>query len=154
VAGVEYFAVAGKTYEMRRFQADDLMEVFESNVVAVKRPEKTLTSHIVVDSGSTPEKEFALACENNDDVHFYIKLPHWFRIETPVGGYTPDWALVYHNERSIYFVAETKNTGGNAVKMDLLRPLEALKIQCGRKHFDEFEDVRFRVVKSLDELVS
>lgn len=33
-------------------------------------------------------------------------------IETPVGTYNPDWALVYKNDQTLYFVAETKDTGG------------------------------------------
>ena len=98
--------------------------------------------------GSGPEKAFAQACENNDDVHFYIKLPRWFEIETPVGSYNPDWALVYKNDQTLYFVAETKETGGKgAVDLSLLRPLEQLKIECGKRHFDQFEQVSFKVVK-------
>jgi type III restriction enzyme len=131
------------------------MEIFESNVIAVQKQEKTLFSHIVIDPSSGPERTFAEACENNDDVHFYIKLPRWFLIETPVGAYNPDWALVYKNDQTLYFVAETKSTGGkDGVNLALLRPLEQLKIECGKRHFRQFEEVRFRVVKNLSELLS
>ncbi len=154
VDGVEYFKVEGLAYEMRRFEGDDLMDVFASNVKAVEKQEKTLFSHIVIDSNSNPERNFAQACEDNDDVLFYIKLPRWFQIETPVGSYNPDWALAYRNDRTLYFVAETKNTGnGDHVRLDLLRPIEELRIECGKRHFKNFEEVQFKVVSSLTELV-
>jgi type III restriction enzyme len=155
VEGVEYVKVDGSVYEMHRFEADNLMDLFEANVMAVAKQEKTLFSHIVIDANSGPERAFAKACEDNDDVHFYIKLPRWFLIETPVGGYNPDWALVYRNDKTLYFVAETKDPGtGKDVNLSLLRPLEQLKIECGKRHFKQFEEVRFRVVRSLSELVS
>lgn len=154
VDGVEYFRVEGLAYEMRRFEGDDLMDVFKSNVVAVEKQEKTLFSHIVIDSNSSPERNFAQACEDNDDVLFYIKLPRWFQIETPVGSYNPDWALAYRNDRTLYFVAETKTTGnGDHVRLDLLRPIEELRIECGKRHFKNFEGVQFKVVSSLTALV-
>ena len=109
----------------------------------------------IIESQSSPEKNFAKACEDNDDVLFYIKLPKWFQIETPVGTYNPDWALAYRNDKTLYFVAETKDTGKKeGVAIDLLRPIEQLKIECGRRHFKNFEEVRFRVVKSLEDLIS
>lgn len=155
VAGVEYFKVDGLAYEMRRFEDGDLMEVFASNARAVEKREKTLFSHIVIDSNSSPERTFAQACEDNEDVLFYIKLPRWFRIETPVGPYNPDWALSYRNDKTLYFVAETKKTGNrDHVQPDLLRPIEALRIECGKRHFKNFEQLRFKVVSSLEELLS
>lgn len=154
VEGVEYFKVDGLAYEMRRFEGDDLMPVFAANVQAVGKQEKTLFSHIVIDSNSGPERTFAQACEDNEDVLFYIKLPRWFQIETPVGPYNPDWALAYRSDTTLYFVAETKKTGNeDHVRLDLLRPIEDLRIECGKRHFKNFEEVRFRVVTSLTELV-
>ena len=154
-SGVKYIKLDDACYEMRRFEADDLMDVFASNVCAVEKQEKTLFSHIVIDSNSGPERLFAQACESNDDVLFYIKLPRWFQIETPVGPYNPDWALAYRNERVLYFVAETKKTGsGEHVQHDLLRPIEDLRIECGKRHFNNFEEVQFKVVTSLEGLVN
>ncbi len=155
VDGVEYLKVDGSVYEMRRFEADDLKEWFESNLFEVGNPGKTLFTHIVIDSDSGPERKFAEDCDANDDVLFYIKLPRWFTIETPVGEYVPDWALAYRNDKVLYFVAETK---GQAAASDasgaLLRPLEQLKIDCGRRHFRNFEKVQFKVVNKLDELIT
>ncbi len=93
-------------------------------------------------------------CVHSDDVSFYIKLPRWFEIDTPVGTYNPDWALSYKNSNTLYFVAETKGGSDSlGVQESLLRPLEQLKIECGKRHFKLFEQVQFRVVKRLDELV-
>lgn len=153
-SGVKYVKLDKAFYEMRRFESDDLMEVFASNVREVKKHEKTLFSHIVIDSNSGSERLFAQACEDNDDVLFYIKLPKWFQIDTPVGTYNPDWALAYKNDQVLYFVAETKNTGGSHIDLGMLRPIEDLKIECGKRHFKNFEEVRFRVVSSLEELMS
>lgn len=154
-SGVKYVKLDDAVYEMRRFERDDLMEVFASNVQAVEKQEKTLFSHIVIDSNSGPERAFAQACEDNTDVLFYIKLPRWFQIETPVGPYNPDWAVAYRNDTTLYFVAETKKTGnGDHVQLDLLRPIEDLRIECGKRHFKNFEQVQFKVVSKLEELVS
>lgn len=153
-SGVKYTKLDDVYYEMRRFENDDLMEVFSANVRAVEKQEKTLFSHIVIDSNSGPERGFAQACEDNEDVLFYIKLPRWFRIDTPVGPYNPDWALAYRNDATLYFVAETKKTGaGDDVRLDLLRPIEDLKIECGKRHFKNFEQVQFKVVSTLEALV-
>jgi type III restriction enzyme len=154
-SGVKYVKLDNAVYEMRCFEHDDLMEVFAANVHAVEKQEKTLFSHIVIDSNSSPERAFAQACEDNDDVLFYLKLPRWFQIETPVGSYNPDWALAYRNDETLYFVAETKRTGeGDHVRRDFLRPIEDLRITCGKRHFENFEQVRFRVVSTLEELVN
>ena len=153
-SGVKYTRLDNVYYEMRRFENDDLMEVFSASVQAVEKQEKTLFSHIIIDSNSGPERAFAQACEDNEDVLFYIKLPRWFRIDTPVGPYNPDWALAYRNDATLYFVAETKKTGtGDHVQLDLLRPIEDLRIECGKRHFKNFEQVQFKVVSTLEELV-
>jgi len=152
-SGVQYVKCDDAVYEMQRFARDDWMEAFSTNVQAVQKQEKTLFSHIVIDSASGPERAFAKACEDNDDVLFYIKLPRWFVLDTPVGKYTPDWAVVWRGDEKLYFVAETKNTGTQQVQMDLLRPLEQLKIECGKRHFKQFESLRFKVVGRPEQLL-
>lgn len=153
VQGVSYRQIGGLTYDCRRFEADDLSTEFASNVHVVQKPGKTLFSHIVIDSNSTPERQFAAECEANDDVLFYLKLPRWFTIETPLGPYNPDWALMYQNDHQLYFVAETKSAKNGRIDIHLLRPIEQMKIKCGEKHFDEFSEIRFKAVASLTELI-
>ena len=63
----------------------------------------------------------------------YVKLPRGFFINTPVGKYTPDWAIAFDKDKvkHVYFVAETK---GDMESLQL-REIEGAKIQCARKHF-------------------
>jgi type III restriction enzyme len=68
----------------------------------------------------------------NKDVKYLIKLPGWFKIETPVGGYNPDWAIMKQNGEVVYMVRETKSTKDQLK----LRTSENDKIKCGRKHFE------------------
>lgn len=64
------------------------------------------------------EARFAQRLEENSCVRLYIKLPAWFRVETPIGMYEPDWALVYepHDEHGdggqphLYLMRETKSS--------------------------------------------
>lgn len=92
---------------------------------------KTLYSHVDVDS--SVERAVARALEANERVKLYVKLPRWFQIETPMGGYSPDWAiLVAHPEHGDYvkLVRETKST----TDKEELRPREQARIDCGRAH--------------------
>lgn len=79
------------------------------------------------------ERKMAEALDGAAEVNIYAKLPKGFFIPTPVGHYSPDWAIVFHEGevRHIYFVAETK---GSLESMDL-RPIEKAKIDCARKLF-------------------
>lgn len=148
VEGIEYKRIAHSEYEMKIFEGEEI-EHYVQNLRTVSKPEKTITDHIVIDSASSPECQFVQDCENNEQVEFYIKLPKSFKIETPVGKYNPDWALIFKNESRLYFVAETKST----LDLSKLRPDERLKIKCGTKHFEKFEDVEFRHVTQLGDLI-
>ncbi len=88
----------------------------------------------------------AADCESNEDVEFYFKLPNWFEITTPIGKYRPDWALVFKGEKKIYFIAETKGF------QQELKGSEAMKIKCGKAHFEKFDDVIYERVSELSEL--
>lgn len=82
----------------------------------------------------------------SDDIDFYFKLPFWFKIQTPIGNYNPDWALIKKNEKTVYFVAETKSAGQE------LKTSERRKIKCGQAHFNEFPGVEYRQVSAVGEL--
>lgn len=70
-----------------------------------------------------------------DEVCVYAKLPKGFKIPTPVGNYSPDWAIAFNKDavKHIFFVAETKGT----MESLELRPIEQAKIRCARKLFNE-----------------
>ncbi len=83
----------------------------------------------------------------NDYVRLFVKLPSWFKIDTPIGPYNLDWAFVTAHDEKPYFVRETK---GTLVSEDR-RTKENQKIVCGKKHFDTL-GVDYDVVTSLSEV--
>ena len=87
------------------------------------------------------------------DVKLYIKLPDWFTVDTPIGTYNPDWAIVMEDPDSsgkdkLYLVRETKDT----TKLAELRPDERRKIECGKKHFEDALGVSYKVVTEVKQL--
>lgn len=155
VNGIKYERIAGQSYEMTLFESEEI-ESYIENMIQVKNQEKTLYNYVLIDSLSTPERTFAQECETRDDVLFYIKLPSWFLVKTPIGNYNPDWALIKQEDgeqKKVYFVAETKDPKA-AKDKTLLRESERMKIKCGEKHFAEFsnEEVQYKVVGSLGDL--
>ncbi len=108
---------------------------------------KSVFDHVVYDSDV--EAEFARSFELSDDVKVYAKLPGWFKIDTPLGSYNPDWAVLVEMDghERLYFVVESK--GG--LFTDALRPTEQAKIDCGREHFKALgTDARFTVANNYD----
>lgn len=77
----------------------------------------------------------------------FVKLPCWFRIDTPIGPYNPDWAFVTEREERLYFVRETKSTSDDEAR----RTRENQKTACGKRHFEALE-VDFDVVTRLSEV--
>lgn len=147
INGIKYEKINGKIYEMKLFE-DQEIEGYKQSLYKVIDQEKTLYNYIEFDSDI--EKKFATDCDANENIEFYIKLPNWFKINTPIGTYNPDWALIYKNENKIYFVAETK---GNSNDLEL-RKKEEIKIECGKAHFKEFDDVEFKKIKNLSDLIN
>lgn len=108
--------------------------------------QKSVYHHIVFDSDV--EENFARSFELSDDVQVHAKLPSWFKIDTPLGSYNPDWAVLVEadGQQRLYFVVESK--GG--LLPDALRPAEQARIDCGRKHFQALNsDVRFKVANDF-----
>ncbi|MDD5063357.1 MAG: DEAD/DEAH box helicase family protein [Phycisphaerae bacterium] len=148
VYGIKYEKIGNSYWDQMLFDNEELSGYFE-DLFEVKKKEKTVYDYIQTDSNI--EKDFARECEKRDDIKFYLKLPFWFKIETPLGTYNPDWALVYEGDKKVYFVAETKGTNN----IDELAPAERYKIICGKRHFEQFEDVKFQApVKSLKDVIS
>ncbi len=71
----------------------------------------------------------------------FFKIPKRFKIDTPLGTYNPDWAVLYdkNGEERLYFVLETKGT----TELFDLRTPERLKIHCGKQHFEALDGVEF-----------
>lgn len=100
------------------------------------------------------ERRFVKDLDSAAEVCVYAKLPKGFSIPTPVGNYSPDWAIAFHDGtvKHIFFIAETKGT------MDSLdiRPIEKAKISCARKLFNEIstDNVVYHDVDSYQNLLN
>jgi len=42
-----------------------------------------------VEYDSAIEREFAKQLDEREDIRLFVKLPGWFKVETPVGTYNP-----------------------------------------------------------------
>jgi len=166
VNGIEYHEIEGCHYEMKLLEEVSetyLSGLFPPSADSDIRLEKTFLQAqeignmgdmtgepfgcVLVDS--TPETNFAKDCQISEEVKFFFKLPKSFKIDTPLGTYNPDWAMVFENDKQIYFVVETKSTLVESER----RSSENLKIRCGRQHFALRKDVRFAVATEFREVV-
>lgn len=99
------------------------------------------------------ERVFAQDLDTAEEVCVYAKLPKGFAIPTPVGNYSPDWAIAFNEGavKHIYFVAETKGT----MESLQLRPIEQAKISCAKKLFNKLStsNVKYHDVDSYQSLL-
>ena len=81
------------------------------------------------------EKPFAVELDQAEEIKVFARLPAKFKIDTPLGSHSPDWAYVQEieSEHRVYFATETKGGGNNDIQM---RPAEQGKIGCAIKHFE------------------
>lgn len=114
--------------------------------------EKNLFNYLVYDSDV--EKKFAEELDSNNDVSVYVKLPKGFYINTPVGKYNPDWAIVFNEGevKHIYFVAETKGSMSSLQ----LKSIEQAKIKCAAVHFEKISSgsIKYDVVDNYQSLLN
>lgn len=106
----------------------------KNGVVAAPEGGTNLFDHVIYDS--KVERDFAAQLENfSDTVKLFTKLPRRFRVRTPVGEYSPDWAIVYDDNGTerLYLVRETKGT----TNLDDLDWDEAMRIRFARRHFEK-----------------
>ena len=148
IDGITYTKQTGKSYSfVDIFDLESNSEVFaylDKNAVKV---EHSLYDHIIYDNSGT-EKDFAQELDNDNEVKLFFKIPDKFKIPTPIGNYTPDWAVYVEteNEKKLYFVIETK---GSTNYLNL-RDSESIKIKCGKKHFEALgQDIAFDVAKKF-----
>jgi type III restriction enzyme len=144
VDGVKYERLPAGTpdseWEMVLFKNEELV-----NYLTSLRVGKSVYEYVEYDS--EVEREFAKRLDEREDIKLFVKLPRWFEIETPVGKYNPDWAVVKEDGQTLYLVRETKGTK-DFLK---LRTDETDKVRCGEKHFEAL-NVSFKVVMNADEV--
>lgn len=147
VDGISYHKIGdAEYYSQELFQNEELFGYIKSNL---KESEKTPYDYVIYDSGV--ESRLAGEFENSDNISVYAKLPNWFKIDTPLGTYNPDWAILWKDEEEekLYLVVESKGSTG----LFDLRPKEQGKIDCGKKHF-EVLDTKMIVATELGDVIS
>ncbi len=128
ISGIKYERIAGQFYDMMFFETKEL-ESYTSKMITVN---KSVYDYVVYDSAV--ESKFAAELDGREDIKLFIKLPAWFKIETPLGTYNPDWAIVQQKngeDAKLYLVRETKSADNF---MGISEP-ERNKILCGNRHF-------------------
>ncbi len=131
---------SGAEWEMLLFKNEELI-----NYLSAVPVNHSVYEYVVYDS--EVEREFAQRLDERDDIKLFVKLPGWFQIDTPLGKYNPDWAILKDDGQAFYLVRETKGTR-DFLK---LRTSEADKVRCGQRHFDEL-GVPFAVAVTADEV--
>lgn len=119
---------------------------------------KSIQDYVFTDGyaadGQSGERKFAEALDAANEVVVYAKLPKGFHIPTPVGNYSPDWAIAFQEGtvKHVYFVAETK---GSMSTLDL-KPIEQAKINCAKEafHLLKDQDVIYDCVDGFDTLIN
>lgn len=148
---ITYDKIEG-TYDSSIFTA----EKHSQNIDKAFQATKHIQDYVFTDGTAekSVERKFAENLDGADEVCVYAKLPKGFSIPTPVGNYSPDWAIAFYEGtvKHIYFIAETKGT----MESLNLRPVEKAKISCARKLFNEIstENVVYHDVDSYQSLLN
>lgn len=151
VEHITYNQIEGE-YDSSIFTAEKSSQSFDKAF----RAERAIQDYVFTDGSAeeSVERRFVEDLDSADEVCVYAKLPKGFHIPTPVGNYSPDWAIAFKEGtvQHIFFVAETKGT------MDSLnlRPIEQAKISCAKKLFNEMStgNVKYHDVDSYENLLN
>lgn len=151
VEHISYDQIEGE-YDSAIFTAEKNTQPFDKAFLA----KKAIQDYVFTDGSAEKsiERRFAEDLDAAEEVCVYAKLPRTFQIPTPVGNYSPDWAIAFYEGtvKHIFFVAETKGT----MESLNLRPIEQAKISCARKLFNEISTskVRYHDVDSYQSLLN
>lgn len=151
VEHISYDTIEGE-YDSTIFTAEKNTQSFEKAFLA----KKAIQDYVFTDgvAEKSIERKFAEDLDAAEEVCVYAKLPKIFQIPTPVGNYSPDWAIAFYEGKvkHIFFVAETKGT----MESLELRPIEQAKISCAKKLFNEMSTskVRYHDVDSYQSLLN
>ncbi len=148
---ISYNQIDGE-YDSNIFTADKSSQSFDKAFKA----QKHVQNYVFTDGTAekSVERRFAEDLDSASEVCVYAKLPKGFNIPTPLGHYSPDWAIAFNEGtvKHIYFIAETK---GSMSSIDL-RPIEKAKIDCAKALFNKVNTstIRYDVVKDYQELLN
>ena len=140
-------------YDSSIFTAEKTAQSFEKAFSAKKAVQDYIFTDGYAKDGKSVERTFLENLDVADEVCVYAKLPRGFSIPTPVGNYSPDWAIAFNENlvKHIYFVAETK---GSMTSLEM-REIERAKIDCAKRLFDRMSTskVKYDVIKSYQNLM-
>ena len=148
---ISYDETSG-TYDSAIFTAEKSGQPVDKAFKATK----AIQDYVFTDGSAEQsiEKRFAQDLDTAEEVCVYAKLPKGFHIPTPVGNYSPDWAIAFNegSVKHIFFIAETKGT----MESLNLRPIEQAKIACAKKLFNEIStsNVKYHDVDSYQSLLT
>ena len=151
VEHISYDTIEGE-YDSSIFTAEKNTKGIDKAFLA----KKAIQDYVFTDGTAemSVERKFAEDLDAAEEVCVYAKLPRTFHIPTPVGNYSPDWAIAFYEGtvKHIFFVAETKGT----MESLELRPIEQAKINCAKKLFNEMStsNVKYHDVDSYQSLLN
>ena len=150
---IAYNQIEG-SYDSAIFTAEKSGQPLEKAFKAKKAIQDYVFTDGYAANGQSVEQRFVTDLDAAEEVVVYAKLPKGFAIPTPVGNYSPDWAIAFQegSVKHIFFVAETKGT----MESLQLKPVEAAKLACARKLFNELSTshVRYAAVDSYQNLLN
>lgn len=152
VDGIRYRRLGDEHYYAQELFEQKELIGYLKNMLAETR--KSVYEQVVYDSDT--EATFADDLEKNQAIKMYAKLPGWFTVPTPLGGYNPDWAVLVEQDdgERLYFVVETKA----GLFADDLRDKEGAKIACSKAHFKALEvreaSAKYIVARSVDDVLT
>jgi type III restriction enzyme len=118
---------------------------------------KSILDYVFTDGSAenSIERQFAKDLDAAKEVAVYAKMPKSFYIPTPVGHYSPDWAIAFYDNmgiKHVFFIAETK---GSMDSMQL-RKVEEAKIKCAEHLYNVHPtgEVRYHKVTSYQDLLN
>ena len=152
VEHIEYNQIEG-SYDMDIFTAEK-----HTSMDKAFKAKKSIMDYVFTDGNAkeSVERKFVDKLEEANEVVVYAKLPKGFHIPTPMGNYSPDWAIAFQEGKvkHVYFVAETKGSMSSLQ----LRDIEKNKIKCAEMLYEKLarEDVKFSFgkVDDFDELLT
>lgn len=139
VEHIEYNQIEG-SYDMDIFTQEK-----HTSLDKAFKAKKSILDYIFTDGNAEEsiERQFVEKLEEANEVVVYAKLPKGFHIPTPMGNYSPDWAIAFEEGKvkHVYFVAETKGSMSSLQ----LREIEKNKIKCATKLYEKLsrDDVKF-----------
>lgn len=151
VEHISYNKIEGE-YDSSIFTSEKSSQLFDKAF----RANKAIQDYVFTDGTAeqSVERQFVEDLDLASEVCVYAKLPRGFHIPTPVGNYSPDWAIAFYSGKvkHIFFIAETKGT----MESLEVRPIEQAKISCAKKLFNEIstDNVKYHDVDSYQNLLN